>query len=126
MTRSASRRVAAVLAGATMALLSQAAAAQGVAWVSSEKDNALTLIDMDKLSVIGSVKTCKRPRHLRLAPGGKTLMTACGDSHQADIIDVASRKSVGKLPLGEDPEAFDLSPDGKTLYVSNEEDGELG
>ncbi|MCU7372977.1 hypothetical protein PEC18_19545, partial [Paucibacter sp. O1-1] len=42
--------------------------------------------------------------------------------HQADVIDLATRKSVRRVPLGEDPEAFDLSPDGKTLYVTNEED----
>jgi len=41
------------------------------------------------------------------------------------VIDVATRKSVRKLPLGDDPEAFDLSPDGKTLYVTNEDEGEL-
>ena len=89
MTRSASRRVAAVLAGATMALLSQAAAAQGVAWVSSEKDNALTLIDMDKISVIGSVKTCKRPRHFPLTPDGKQLRETGSASRKASVYRVA-------------------------------------
>ena len=106
-------------------LIASTASAQGVAWVTSEKDNALTLIAMDTMTVIGTVPTCKRPRHIRLTPGRKTLLTACGDSHQGDLIDVATRKSVGKLPMGEDPEAFDLSPDGKTLYVSSEEAGEL-
>jgi YVTN family beta-propeller protein len=33
---------------------------------------------------------------------------------------------VRRVPLGDDPEIFDLSPDGKTLYVTNEEDAELG
>jgi len=41
------------------------------------------------------------------------------------VIDLATRKSVRRLPLGDDPEAFDLSPDGKTLYVTNEDEGEL-
>jgi PQQ-dependent catabolism-associated beta-propeller protein len=104
--------------------LAQSASA-GIAWVSSEKDQALTLIDMKTLAVLGTVPTCKRPRHLRLLPDGKRLLTACGDSHQGDIIDVASRKSVGRIPMGDDPEAFDLSPDGKQLYVSSEDEGEL-
>lgn len=96
------------------------------AWISSEKDNTLTLVDLKTQAVTGTVATCKRPRHMRLTPDRKQLMVACGDSQQADVIDLASRKSVAKVPLGDDPEIFDLSPDGKTLYVSNEEDAEVG
>jgi hypothetical protein len=51
---------------------------------------------------------------------------ACGESAQADFIDLATRKSVRKVGLGDDPEIFDISADGKTLYVTNEEDAELG
>lgn len=51
---------------------------------------------------------------------------ACGDSAEADFIDLATRKSLRRVPLGPDPEIFDLSADGKTLYVSNEEDAVLG
>ena len=32
---------------------------------------------------------------------------------------------MGSVPLGDDPEVFDLSPDGRTAYVSTEEDGAL-
>ena len=102
------------------------AQAQGTAWVSSEKDNAITLVDLATQAVTGTVATCKRPRHMQRSTDGKLLIVACSDSHQADLIDLATRKSVRKLALGEDPEIFDLSPDGKTLYVSNEEDAELG
>jgi len=52
-------------------------------------------------------------------------MVACSDAGQADVIDLQARRSVRRLPLGPDPELFDLSPDGRTAYVSNEEDGEL-
>jgi PQQ-dependent catabolism-associated beta-propeller protein len=99
--------------------------AQGVAFVSSEKDNALTVIDLKALTIVGTVPTCKRPRHMQLMPDGKQLMVACGESNAADVIDLATRKSVRRLPLGDDPEAFDLSPDGKTLYVTNEDEGAL-
>ena len=52
-------------------------------------------------------------------------MVACSESNQADIIDVAMRQSVRRIALGEDPEVFDLSLDGKTLYVSQEDDATL-
>lgn len=108
------------------ALLAAQAATAQVAYVSSEKDHTLTVLDLKTQAVVGTVPTCKRPRHMVLTPDGKQLMVACGDSGQADVIDLATRKSVRRIDLGEDPEIFDLSPDGKTLYVSNEEDGELG
>ena len=95
--------------------------ADGIALVSSEKDHALTVIDLKTLAVTGTVPTCKRPRHMQPTPDGKQLLVACGESNAADVIDLATRKSVRRLPLGDDPEAFDLSPDGKTLYVTNED-----
>jgi YVTN family beta-propeller protein len=37
------------------------------------------------------------------------------------VLDVATRKLVKKISVGSDPEEFDLSLDGKQLYVSNED-----
>jgi len=108
-----------------IALLATASAlAQGTAYVSSEKDSALTLIDLATLSVKGTIATCKRGRHIQLT-AERRLMVACTDSNQADVIDPATGKSLRRIPLGDEPEAFDLSPDGKTIYVSNEDEGAL-
>ncbi|VTU35702.1 PQQ-dependent catabolism-associated beta-propeller protein [Variovorax sp. PBS-H4] len=108
---------------AVLAAASQAAWAQGVAYVSSEKDSALTVIDLATLAVKGTIPTCKRARHVQLTPE-RQLMVACSDSNEADVIDPASGKSVRRIPLGDEPEAFDISPDGKVIYVSNEDAGE--
>ena len=120
----------AVVAGATLACLAGALPAQaqaqaqgsGTAYVSSEKDDALTLIDLATLSVKGTIATCKRGRHIQLTRD-RLILVACTDSNAADVIDPATGKSLRRIPLGNEPEAFDLSPDGKTLYVSNEEAG---
>jgi PQQ-dependent catabolism-associated beta-propeller protein len=103
--------------------LAGSACAQGTAYVSSEKDDALTMIDLATLSVKGTIPTCKRGRHLQLTPDRK-IMLACTESGVADIIDPATNKSLRRVSLGDDPEAFDLSPDGKTIYVSAEDDAE--
>jgi PQQ-dependent catabolism-associated beta-propeller protein len=110
---------------AALLMSASLAHAQGIAFVSSEKDHALAVLDLATLTVTGTIPTCKRPRHLQLMPDRKQLMVACGDGNAADLIDIATRKSVRRLNLGDDPEAFDLSPDGKTLYVSNEDEGAL-
>ena len=112
--------------GTTLLAISLAATAQarGTAYVSSEKDDALTLIDLATLTVKGTVPTCKRGRHVQITPDGK-IMVACSYSNAADVIDPATGKSLRRIPLGDEPEAFDLSPDGKTIYVSNEDEGEV-
>lgn len=102
--------------------LCTAALAQGTAYVSSEKDQAITLIDLGTLTVKGTIPTCKRGRHIQLMPD-RSIMLACTDSNAADVIDPATGKSLRQVPLGDEPEAFDLSPDGKTIYVSNEDEG---
>ena len=112
-----------LFAGAAALMFASTARAQGTAYVSSEKDDALTMIDLATLTVKGTIPTCKRGRHLQLTPDRK-LMLACTESGVADLIDPATNKSVRRVPLGDDPEAFDLSPDGKTIYVSAEDSGE--
>lgn len=110
------------LVGAASALcLAGAALAQGTAYVTSEKDQAVTLIDLGSLSVKGTIPTCKRGRHIQLT-AQRQIMLACTDSNAADVIDPATGKSVRRIPLGDEPEAFDISPDGKTIYVSNEDE----
>jgi YVTN family beta-propeller protein len=37
------------------------------------------------------------------------------------VIDVAAKKFTGKINAGSDPEEFDLSKDGKRIYISNED-----
>ena len=102
--------------------LAGAALGQGTAYVSSEKDPAITLIDLGTLTVKGTIATCKRGRHIQLTAQGQ-IMLACTESNAADVIDPATGKSVRRIPLGDEPEAFDLSPDGRTIYVSNEDEG---
>ncbi|MBT2299619.1 PQQ-dependent catabolism-associated beta-propeller protein [Variovorax paradoxus] len=116
-------RLRAAAGALALAVASPSVLAQGAAYVSSEKDSALTVIDLATLAVKGTIPTCKRARHLQLTPE-RQLMVACTDSNEADLIDPASGKSVRRIPLGDEPEAFDLSPDGKVIYVSNEDAGE--
>jgi YVTN family beta-propeller protein len=41
------------------------------------------------------------------------------------VVDLARGTVMRVLPAGRDPEAFDVTPDGQTLYVSNEETAEV-
>ncbi|WP_228535635.1 PQQ-dependent catabolism-associated beta-propeller protein [Noviherbaspirillum malthae] len=119
--------MAAIPAGALAGLLLLAPhvpewSATGAVFVSSEKDNTITVLDGKTQQQIGLIKTCKRPRHMQFTPDRKRLIAACGDDGAAVVVDVAARKVVDKIALEEGAEIFDLSHDGKTLYFSNEDE----
>jgi PQQ-dependent catabolism-associated beta-propeller protein len=109
------------------ALLSTAAHAKntGRIFVSSEKDNAIAIVDGARGEIVASPAVCRRPRHMQLSPDRQQLYVACSDDHAVLVWDVAAGKPVARLDVGADPEMFDLSPDARMLYVSNEEDSAL-
>jgi PQQ-dependent catabolism-associated beta-propeller protein len=98
--------------------------AAGRIYVSSEKDNTITVLDGAKGDFVSSPVVCKRPRHMLFLPDHK-LLVACGEDNSIVVWDPAANKVLARLDVGDDPEAFDLSPDGRTVYVSNEEDSAL-
>src|SRR4029079_11556325 len=90
--------------------------------------------------VIEKIAVGKRPRGIRLSKDGKELLVALSGSpirgpgvdesklppadRTADgigVVDLATHKLIRKYQSGQDPEVFDISPDGSTLYVSNED-----
>jgi YVTN family beta-propeller protein len=113
-------------------------------YVTNEVSGDLTVIDAGTHKVIATVPLGKRPRGIHPSPDGKTLYVALSGSpiagpdvdestlppadHSADgigVIDVAQNKLVRILHAGNDPENFDVSQDGKQIYVSNEDDAEV-
>jgi DNA-binding beta-propeller fold protein YncE len=109
-------------------------------YVSAEDGGEVVIVDPDHAMVVARVPVGKRPRGLKLSPDGKLLYVALSGSprggpnidesrlppadRSADgigVVDLKTARLVRTLPSGEDPESFDISADGKTLYVSNED-----
>ena len=109
------------------------------AFVSNEVDNNVSVIDVKSDSVVATLAAGQRPRGIRLMPDGKTLVVAVSGSPRggpgadesklppADrskdglaLVDLATRQ-IRRLPGGIDPENFDISVDGNTIYVANED-----
>lgn len=105
-------------------LLAAATSTWADVFVSSEKDNAITVLQNDG-TFIRHVPTCKRPRHMAWTNAGRHITVACGDSDEIGVVDIATGKQVDTLPTGESPDMFALSPDGKTAYVSIEEGSQM-
>ena len=111
-------------------------------YVTNERSGDLTVIDSARNEVVATVPLGKRPRGIHASLDGKTIYVALSCSaiggpgvdesklpppdKKADgigVFDVQSNTLVKVIPAGSDPEEFDLSKDGKLIYVSNEDVG---
>jgi YVTN family beta-propeller protein len=121
-----------------------AAPAETRLYVSAEEGGEVVVVDPQRGEVVARIPVGKRPRGVKLSKDGKQLFVALSGSPRggpgvdesklppadraADgvgVVDVVAHKLLRTLPSGQDPESFDLSRDGKTLYVSNEETAEM-
>jgi PQQ-dependent dehydrogenase (methanol/ethanol family) len=109
-------------------------------FVSNEDAGTISVIDAAQDVVLRSVSVGKRPRGLRLSADESFLYVAVSGSPKAPpgvdesklpaadrgadgiaVIDLHNYRVVRTIESGADPEAFDLSPDGRIIYVSNED-----
>src|SRR6185312_7154093 len=109
-------------------------------YVTNEVSGDLTVIDSGTYQVIATVPLGKRPRGIHASPDQKTLYVALSGSpiagpgvdestlpppdKSADgigVFDVQQNKLLRIIHGGSDPENFDISKDGKQLYISNED-----
>lgn len=97
------------------------AKATGLVFVSNEKDNTITVLDLDG-QVLRSFDTCARPRGMHFSHDRTQFYVGCADDSVIVIYDAATQDVVGRIRNVEEPETFDLHPNGKHLYISNEED----
>jgi PQQ-dependent catabolism-associated beta-propeller protein len=92
------------------------------AWVSNEKDNTVTVVDLDRLDVIETISVGQRPRGLVFSRDYAKLYICASDDNTVQVMDVATRRIVHDLPSGDDPEFFDIHPNDRLLYIANEDD----
>ena len=74
------------------------------------------------MAVIKTIKVGQRPRGIELTKDDKYCLVAVGDDDTMQMIDTKTGEVTANLPSGPDPELFTLSPDGKVLYIANEND----
>jgi YVTN family beta-propeller protein len=99
---------------------SVAAKNTGLVFVSNEKSSTITVLENDE--VVRSFETCARPRGMHFSADRTQFYVGCADDSVIMVYEVATQKLVGRIRGVEEPETFDLHPNGKHLYISNEED----
>ncbi|MEE2982893.1 MAG: PQQ-dependent catabolism-associated beta-propeller protein [Pseudomonadota bacterium] len=95
--------------------------AAGRVFVTNERSDSVSVIDIETNKVVKTIPVGNRPRGIGLAPDGSEIYVAVsGDNHIA-VIDRETLEVVRTFPSGDDPETFDVHNNGN-IYISNEED----
>jgi YVTN family beta-propeller protein len=121
----------------------QAAAPPERVYVSDEDGGNVVVIDTASDAVVARIPVGKRPRGLRVSPDGTRLFVALSGLPKAGpgvdesklppadpsadgigIVDLTQLKLLRTISAGKDPELFDVTSDGKRLWVSNEDTAE--
>jgi YVTN family beta-propeller protein len=147
LTRAPLLRLAALLAfgtAASLAAVADASAAPERVYVSDERGGNVVVIDPQGAAVLARIAVGKRPRGIQVSPDRARVYVALSGSPMGGpnvdesklpppdrrydgigVVELKSQKLVSTLQSGADPETFALSRDGKSLYVSNEDTGQL-
>lgn len=113
-------------------------------YVSDESGGNVVIVDPEAGTVLAKIPVGKRPRGIQVSPDHTRVYVALTGSpmagpnvdesklpppdHRYDgigVVDVRSQRLLTTYRSGIDPETFALSHDGRTLYVSNEDSGQL-
>jgi YVTN family beta-propeller protein len=127
-------------AGAASSQSARSAPHRPTLYVSNERGGDVVALDAQSGEILARIPVGKRPRGLRVSPDGKHLYVALSGSpiagpgvdesklpppdKRADgigVVDLATHRLLKIFPSGSDPETFDISADGKTLYIANED-----
>jgi len=102
------------------------------AYVSSERDREVVVVDLTKPAVAGRIAVLGLPNRLLLSRDGSKLFVASDNADLVSVIETATNTVLSTIPTlgprercdtskykGAGPNALALSPDESTLYVSN-------
>jgi YVTN family beta-propeller protein len=98
----------------------------GEAWIHSDYDGSVTVIDMATDEVVDRIETGGMGAgRMAVSPDGRYAASTHGDTEDVAIIDTASREVVASVPLGQGPGFPLFSPDSDKLYVMNSRGGDV-
>ncbi len=137
-------RLATALAAVASAALAAAPATPERVYVSDERGGNVVIVDPQSAAVIARIPVGKRPRGIQVSPDGARVYVALSGSPMGGpnvdesklpppdrrydgigVVELKSQKLSSTLQSGADPETFALSRGGRSLYVSNEDTGQL-
>lgn len=81
-----------------------------LAYVTNEKDDNISVIDLNLNKVIKQIAVGQRPRGIILNKEQTLAYICASESDSIQILDIKTEQIIGELPSGEDPETIALHP----------------
>jgi DNA-binding beta-propeller fold protein YncE len=100
--------------------------ASGLLYVTTELDNAVTMIDPHTLQIVGKVPTGARESHmLALSRDGHFGYTANVGPGSVSVLDMVARKTVAVIPVATDVQRIAISRDDRFVFTSDQTQARL-
>jgi YVTN family beta-propeller protein len=91
-------------------------------WVTAVDSARVLVIDGAKAAVIATFPSGgEHPTRVRFTPDGRLAVIPSAEPSTLTLVDVASRKPLGSVPLAAVPKVLSLSPDGRVAAVTHPE-----
>lgn len=93
----------------------------GLVYVTTELDKAVTIIDPTTLKIVGTIPTGQAESHmLALSSDGLRGYTANVGPGTVSVLDIKARKTVAVIPISGQTQRIAISPDNKWVFTSDQ------
>lgn len=93
----------------------------GLLYVTTELDNAVTIIDPKTLKIVGKIPTGEAQSHmLALSSDGLRGYTANVGPGTVSVLDIKARKTLAVIPVARQVQRISISPDNKWIFTSDQ------
>lgn len=100
--------------------------ANNLIYVTTELDNAVTIVDPHTLKVVGSVPTSQPQSHmLAISHNGSRGYTANVGPGTVSVLDMHGRKTIAVIPISATIQRISISPDDGLVFTSDQTKAQL-
>ncbi len=98
----------------------------GLLYVTTELENAITIIDPATLKIVGAIPTGQPESHmLAISPDGRRGYTANVGPGTVSVLDMAARKTITVIPVSSQVQRISISVDGREVFTSDQAKAQL-
>jgi DNA-binding beta-propeller fold protein YncE len=93
----------------------------GMLYVTTELDQAITIIDPKTLKIVGQIPTGQTESHmLAVSHDGRRGYTANVGPGTVSVLDLEARKTIAVIPISGETQRISISPDDKWVFTSDQ------
>lgn len=93
----------------------------GLLYITTELDQAITIVDPKTLKIVGQIPTGQTESHmLAISHDGRRGYTANVGPGTVSVLDLAARKTLAVIPISGETQRISISPDDKMVFTSDQ------